>query len=176
MTLLRPCVLSLCDQDLPSLCLRLLVCDFDRYQRHVVVGEVMTEMSKTHGRSRVILQNYRTTSYIYKVNLVLFLSTPSLKTLSAIWTLISSSSFLSTPVPQEDGVRENHLLTLIILALWTASLLQFTLVLTATKSKRMRTVLFRSGSTASAMSGSGKSCCPTEVRKSVLEEIGRVWV
>ena len=40
-----PCVLPL-DQDLPSLCLRLLVCDFDRYQRHVVVGEVMTEMDK----------------------------------------------------------------------------------------------------------------------------------
>ena len=39
------CVLPL-DQDLPSLCLRLLVCDFDRYQRHVVVGEVMTEMDK----------------------------------------------------------------------------------------------------------------------------------
>lgn len=33
-------------KDLSSLFLRLLVCDFDRYQRHVVVGEVMTEVEK----------------------------------------------------------------------------------------------------------------------------------
>ena len=71
---------------------------------------------------------------------------------------------MSVSLHQEEGVRENYLLTLIILALWTASLLQFTLVLTATKSKRMRSALFRTGSTASAIGSGGKSCCPTEVR------------
>ncbi|KAK7493686.1 hypothetical protein BaRGS_00015015 [Batillaria attramentaria] len=69
---------------------------------------------------------------------------------------------------KEDGVRENFMLTLIILSLWTASLMQFTFVLTATKSKRMRPVLIHSGSTASAISIGGKSCCPTEVVSIVI--------
>ncbi|ESO90479.1 hypothetical protein LOTGIDRAFT_95581, partial [Lottia gigantea] len=64
---------------------------------------------------------------------------------------------------KEREVKTNKILTIIILSLWTASLLQFTFVLTATKSKRMRPVLFHEGSTASTISVGGKSCCPTEV-------------
>ncbi|XP_046332042.2 transmembrane protein 26-like [Haliotis rufescens] len=64
---------------------------------------------------------------------------------------------------KEKEVRYNKILTMIILSMWTASLLQFTFVLTATKSKRMRPVLFHSGSSASTISVGGKSCCPTEV-------------
>ncbi|XP_076451513.1 synaptotagmin-1-like isoform X2 [Babylonia areolata] len=33
-------------KNLANLCLRFLVCDFDRYQRHVVVGEVVREVGK----------------------------------------------------------------------------------------------------------------------------------
>lgn len=66
---------------------------------------------------------------------------------------------------QEEGVRENYLLTIIILSLWTASLTQFTFVVTATKAKRMRPVLFKDGS-RSGINIAGRSCCPTEVGKS----------
>ena len=78
-----------------------------------------------------------------------------------------SECSLSIRMTQEEGVKENYLLTLIILALWTASLLQFTLVLTATKSRRARSALIRAGSTASAMTSGEKSCCPTEVRNKI---------
>ncbi|XP_055958188.1 transmembrane protein 26-like [Patella vulgata] len=64
---------------------------------------------------------------------------------------------------KEREVKTNKILTIIIMSLWTASLLQFTFVLTATKSKRMRPVLFHEASNASAISVGGKSCCPTEV-------------
>ncbi|KAK6177621.1 hypothetical protein SNE40_015683 [Patella caerulea] len=64
---------------------------------------------------------------------------------------------------KEREVKTNTILTIIIMSLWTASLLQFTFVLTATKSKRMRPVLFHEASNASAISVGGKSCCPTEV-------------
>ncbi|XP_046571753.1 transmembrane protein 26-like [Haliotis rubra] len=64
---------------------------------------------------------------------------------------------------KEKEVRYNKILTMIILSMWTASLMQFTFVLTATKSKRMRPVLFHSGSSASTVSLGGKPCCPTEV-------------
>ncbi|XP_070207982.1 transmembrane protein 26-like [Littorina saxatilis] len=72
---------------------------------------------------------------------------------------------------KEEGVKENFLLTIIILALWTASLTQFTFVLTSTKSKRMRPVLFQSASTTSAISTNGKSCCPTEVWSIVISMV-----
>ncbi|XP_041377422.1 uncharacterized protein LOC121389839 [Gigantopelta aegis] len=64
---------------------------------------------------------------------------------------------------KEKQVRNNRILTLTIMSLWTASLLQFTFVLTATKSKTTRPVLTRSKSSASTRStAGGRRCCPTE--------------
>ena len=59
-------------------------------------------------------------------------------------------------------VKNNRILTLVIMSLWTASLLQFTFVLTATKSKTTRPVLVRSRSSASSRSSGKRRCCPTE--------------
>ncbi|KAK0056394.1 transmembrane protein 26, partial [Biomphalaria pfeifferi] len=55
----------------------------------------------------------------------------------------------------EKTVRENPLLTIVILSLWTASLMQFTLVVTATKSKKSRASV--------AMQVTSEGCCPVEV-------------
>ncbi|KAK6965517.1 hypothetical protein BgiMline_029540 [Biomphalaria glabrata] len=56
---------------------------------------------------------------------------------------------------KEKTVRENPLLTIVILSLWTASLMQFTLVVTATKSKKSRASV--------AMQVTSEGCCPVEV-------------
>ncbi|KAL8588295.1 hypothetical protein ACOMHN_049073 [Nucella lapillus] len=70
---------------------------------------------------------------------------------------------------KEEAVRQNYMLTLIILALWTASLTQFTFVLTATKAKRSRPSFHRTGSFVSAGAvGSKPCCCQTEVLSIVI--------
>ncbi|XP_059143885.1 transmembrane protein 26-like [Physella acuta] len=56
---------------------------------------------------------------------------------------------------KEQTVRENVLLTIVILSLWTASLIQFTLVVTATKSKKSRASV--------AHHDEVEGCCPVEV-------------
>ncbi|CAG5120297.1 unnamed protein product, partial [Candidula unifasciata] len=57
---------------------------------------------------------------------------------------------------KEKAVSENTFLTIVILSLWTASLAQFTLVITATKAKKTRI--------APIDRTKGRdSCCPTEV-------------
>ncbi|XP_076451315.1 transmembrane protein 26-like [Babylonia areolata] len=69
---------------------------------------------------------------------------------------------------KEEAVRQNRMLTLIILGLWTASLTQFTFVLTATKAKRSRPGFHRAGSQLSTLSVDEKSCCQTEVLSIVM--------
>ncbi|GFS07709.1 transmembrane protein 26 [Elysia marginata] len=71
--------------------------------------------------------------------------------------------FLGSCNKQEEKVSRNPHLVTVILALWTASLAQFTLVVTATKSKKTRPVLTRSASSMSDRhSCAGSECCPTE--------------
>ncbi|KAK3801378.1 hypothetical protein RRG08_059080 [Elysia crispata] len=65
---------------------------------------------------------------------------------------------------KEEKVSQNPHLVTVILALWTASLTQFTLVVTATKSKKTRPALTRSPSSLSDTPTCGRNdCCPTEV-------------
>ncbi|CAL1540750.1 unnamed protein product [Lymnaea stagnalis] len=61
---------------------------------------------------------------------------------------------------KENTVRENKLLTIVILALWTASLVQFTFVVTATKSKKSRASV--------ALPVNSEGCCPVEVVISIF--------
>jgi hypothetical protein len=61
---------------------------------------------------------------------------------------------------REDNVMHNRPLTIVILSLWTSSLMQFTLIMTATKARKVRVAMTRTDEEDGNVSC---FCCETEI-------------